>query len=297
MVHKFYYAKVGKGNELAGDYLSGRNAIKKPAIPIFFNCEPDNKADFLLHGNAKEQGRNFFECGSNNSKKTIVVVDCGKVIFSEPVGDVVFSQYELVNGLPRYEKLLPVKITKQEPISSVPAILAGITANAYYYSGTFREIRDPGNIKAIEALKDGNVSCSAKNDPGKLLECLSSFELETLIAKLLEENGCFVPAYRGGNMKGADIIACNDMSKCIDIAGLSVLAQSSISIQVKRSTGLSRPPAGVDYLVGLEVKNAPSCFDATWLIQAVEESKVTKEWLKRSLNWLPKSYLTSNGFS
>jgi len=197
-MHKFYYAKMGKGNSLAENYLSGNNVLEKPAIPIFFNCEPDNKIDFLSQGNAKEQGRNFFECGTSNENKTIIIVNDGKVIFSEPAGDVIFSQYDVVDGNPWYEKLLPIKIIKQESITAVPAILASITSNAYYYSGTFREIKDSGNIKAIEAIKDGNVSCIAQKDPCNLLECLSSFELETLIAKLLEENGCFVPAYRGG---------------------------------------------------------------------------------------------------
>jgi len=96
-------------------------------------------------------------------------------------------------------------------------------------------------------------------------------------------------------MKGVDIFAYNDTHKNIDIEGLSIPPQGGVSVQVKRATGLMKPPTGVDYLVGLKVKNTPNCFDSTWIIQSIETSEDTKKWLKRSLNWLPEKYLSSNG--
>ena len=83
--------------------------------------------------------------------------------------------------------------------------------------GTFKSIEDPnnpeshmnsyfGNIKALEyILKDKKEKVSV-NSFSEYLECLSPIEFETLIAKLKEEEGYYVPAYKGGMLKDYDLI-------------------------------------------------------------------------------------------
>ena len=172
-----------------------------------------------------------------------------------------------------------------------------MTANRYYYSGTFREIKDAGNLNALQYVTNRPISTPAAPSLVNILECLSSFELETLVAKLLEEAGCFVPAYRGGNMKGADLFAYNDTNSVINLAGLNIpYGKKGVSIQVKRSNKkLSNPPAGVDYLVGIKVKPGLNNFDHMWFLNSLNMHSATKNWLKRSLNWLPQTYRTACG--
>lgn len=296
-MRRFFYAKIDTGNKLADAYLSGNNEINIPAIPIYFNCNYDNKNDFLKYGEAREQGRNFFECGADNTNKHIIIINKGSVLIATPCGDVRFTKSTKQVGNNGFVKLLPINIVIKSSLAEVPSILASMTSNAYYYTGTFREIRDQGNINAIESILGVfNPSTSPKKSPHAIFECLGSIELETLVAKILEEHGCFVPAYRGGTMKDADIIACNDSSKIININGLIINPKGSgVTIQVKRSSKFDKPPLGVNYLVGLQVKKGNNCFDATWLIETINNLKTTKEWLKRSLNWLPEQFLIQHG--
>ncbi|RDD30331.1 hypothetical protein CR161_06180 [Prosthecochloris sp. ZM] len=297
-MERYFYAKIGDGNYLAEDYLAGNNELGAPAIPIYFDGTPANQAAFLSGGSAKEQGRLFFECGASPSHKNVVVIHNGKVTIASPSGNVIFKTSTKHKNHLGNVKLLPVTIQSRPlSITEVPAILASMTANRYYYSGTFREIKDMGNLNALQYVTNRPISIPATPSLVHVLECLSSFELETLVAKLLEEAGCFVPAYRGGNMKGADLFAYNDTNSVINIAGLAIPhSRKGVSIQVKRSNKkLSNPPAGVDYLVGLKVKPGTNNFDQTWFLNSLNTFSGTKSWLKRSLNWLPQTYLATNG--
>lgn len=297
-MERYFYSKIGDGNYLAQDYLAGHNELGAPAIPIYFDGTPANETDFLSGNSAKEQGRLFFECGASPSDKNVVVIHNGKVTVASPTSNVIFKKSTKHKDHIGYVKLLPITI-KSRPLSitEVPAILASMTANRYYYNGTFREIKDMGNLNALQYVTNRPISNPAKPSLAHLLECLSSFELETLVAKLLEEAGCFVPAYRGGNMKGADLFAYNDTNSVINIAGLTIPhGRKGVSIQVKRSNNkLSNPPAGIDYLVGIKVKSGSNNFDQTWFLNSLNTSSATKGWLKRSLSWLPQTYRAANG--
>lgn len=57
--------------------------------------------------------------------------------------------------------------------------------------------------------------------------------LETLVARLFEAKGCFVPAHHGGMMKDIDLFAHNDTSKPIRVGPLKIPASRSVSIQIK----------------------------------------------------------------
>jgi hypothetical protein len=287
---RYFYAKIHEHNSLAGPYLGGEGEMRKPAIPIWFNCEPDDKAEFLDRGGAREQGRNFFWCGENNDHAYIVVIYEGKLFLAKPIGDVEFRHSRLRENVEGFVKLLPIKKVKEMPLVEAPSVLASMTANTYYNTGTFREISDPGNIKALETVLFGKITKPEENNPEEILNCLGSVGFETLIAKLFEEQGCFVPAYRGGATQGIDIIAFNDSKNEIRVGHIEVPPGSAISIQVKRRTSLEKPPPGCDYLISVNR-------DSEWIIDVVNDTTHTKRWLERSLDWLPEDYLRMNGLS
>jgi hypothetical protein len=295
----YYFAKIGTGNNLARNYLAGDNEIKKPAIPIFFDCSFNNRNDFLERGNSREQGGNFFQCSDNPTDSLIVVIHAGNIHLMEPCGKVEFVISEVDEariGANRdkhgYAKLLPVKIKNNIPIADIPAILAGISANRYYSSGTFRKIRDLGNICAIRSCLEEEILLPKNHTLSDVLRCLSSFEFETLIAKILEELGFFVPAYRGGNMQGADLFAHNLKSKQIKVSNHIVIeANCRISIQVKLATKMRTPPDGINYLVSIDAEPTNQCLGSEWICDALQTCSTTQKWLTQSLSWLPESVL------
>ena len=291
-MNQFVYAKIDTANRSADRYLKGDCEIGIPCVPIYFDGSADNEADFLLSGGAKKQGQLFFECGRNPTGKYIVVIYSGEVVLLEPSGPIRFAKSQVQPGYDGNVKLLPVREIIRQPVKDVPEILAGINANRYYSSGTFREISDNGNRTALQCLLDKSkvripIQCTAIN----ALECLSSVELETLVAKVFEELGCFVPAYRGGIIKDIDLFIHNKGSNELSLCGIALLPKSRYAVQVKLRTDLKRPPHGVDYLItGAEV-SAPSVFGASWFSSAIKCSPTTRNWLFTSLTWLPDAYL------
>lgn len=288
---KFIFAKIGSGNSLAGRYLSGNSEVNFPAVPIYFDCNYDNEEQFLKDGGAKGQGELFFECGRHPDEKYIVVIHEGNVHILRPSGSVQFKKSSVLEDKDGYVKLLPVEILKKMPISEVPVILASIGANRYYSSGTFREISDVGNIRAIQMVLGLNIAVPDSPTIIHAIECISSIEFETLVAKIFEEAGFFVPAYRGGTMPGADLFVYNKLTAPISIGGLSVASGARKSIQVKLPVHATLPPQGIDYLVACNVPESSSVFGAEWLAIALAKSPRTKEWLKTSLEWLPPYFI------
>ena len=289
---RFFYAKIGRANALAGIYLNGGGEIRRPAIPIYFDCAFDNERAFLTSGCAREQGELFFECGRNPIGKFIVVIHAGEVWIVAPCGQVQFVKsmlgYKEESG---FVKLLPVAVTRRARTADVPQVLASIGANRYYSSGTFREICGPGNVLAIKSVL--GLPIETPDDPSVIhaVQCLSSVEFETLVARLLEERGFFVPAYRGGMMPGADLFAYNKSTDVLSAGELVVQPGQRISIQVKlRESGL-RQPFGVDVMICAEQNVSPPTLGSDWLRAVLRDAPKTLSWLKSSLDWLPESFL------
>jgi hypothetical protein len=175
--------------------LNGQGEIGRPAIPIYFDCSFDNERDFLNSNCALEQGVWFLECGREPDGKIIVVAHEGDVWLLRPSGKVEFVKstvgYKEEGG---FVKLLPVEILKRVSLADVPHVLASIGANRYYSSGCSREISGIGNIRAIQSVLGLEIARPTVPGLQAVLECLSSVELETLVARLFEEAGLFVPA-------------------------------------------------------------------------------------------------------
>ena len=292
----YYYAKIGMANSLADDFLSGKGVspILSPSIPIFFG---KTTVEQFKNGDpkAREQGRNFVWCGQkdNWNNATIIVLHEGVLHFLKPNGYIETHDWNDENSDDKSTvKVLPIVEIKKSSIVDVPAILSGISANRYLNSGTFRQIKPQtrfGNIKAIEFVLNGIVDMNDNWSFEDMLKCLSSVELETLVAKIFEEAGCFVPAYRGGALQYADIIAKNDMDTEISINGFKIPPNAGISIQVKTNNQKKQPPRGVDYLIGIGLNQSAKVYSSDWIYQSLKELRETSAWLKRSLSWLPMS--------
>jgi hypothetical protein len=291
---RWYYMKVGKGNCDAEKWLNGDNPLKRPALPIFYGrC---SIAD-LRAGKCKRQEEDFYESSlpENRAFRVITVVFGGFVRFLRPAGDL--EEYDPGAESRDTWKMMPVDfILPKIRLADVPPVLAGINANAYLSLGTFREMKKNcwGNIKAVECALGHPLprehmaqdKCTAL----RLLECMSSVELETLVAKLFEAAGCFVPAHRGGCVKDVDLFAHNESGGTIELGKLE-LAPGRWTIQVKGRNCLKRRPPEVDYLIGLDAPNLPGCYDGDWLLSQVKRFPKVIDWLKHSLSWLPSEFL------
>lgn len=291
---KYFYMKVGKSNSLAGKWISGDNPLKRPAVVIFFG---KSTIDEIKSGKTNPQAKDFLLCSSKKRRDgtLIAVVGDGNCWILQPNGNV--QEYiptsRDVDNLDDLWKILPVKILSSLPLRDVPPVLAGINANAYLSRGTFREIRNWGNIKAIHSVLKLHLpdeylakeNCTAS----RLLECLSSVELETLVAKLFEAKGCFVPAYRGGYIQDVDLFIRNEKSVSVKMDGLLIPAHSNMTVQVKGLSGLRKSPKNVDCFIAFD---APK-FNAEWLLHQVKSSPNVINWLKKSLSWLPSDFLSN----
>ena len=200
---------------------------------------------------------------------------------------------------PDLPKSFPIQLFDGFPkkISDVPPVLAGTKANTYIAQSTFRKLPNGsmlGNIAAIQATT-GCWEDDFKVDP---LDCLASVELETLIAKLFEANGCFVPAARGDVLPGVDLFVTP--ADKVELGRLNLLAptgnnRSTYSIQIKKKTRvndalndwLQRDDKHV--LITLNDIDDQSIrhFGREWLREAINQTPAMSEWLMESLKWLP----------
>ncbi|HWQ27204.1 MAG TPA: hypothetical protein VN367_10565 [Chlorobaculum sp.] len=78
-----------------------------------------------------------------------------------------------------------------------------------------------------------------------------------------------------------------------DIGGIIVPAKTRKSIQVKRGGDMISPPTGIDFLITADKSRIK--YGANWFVDAIKYAPKTNQWLKRSLNWLPSTYLNANG--
>jgi hypothetical protein len=294
---QYYYLKIGKGNSLATDWLAGKNPLKRPAAVIFFGELP-------IEDTLNNRQVNDFYLSSLPEKRDntiMVTIGDGKAWFLKPAGEIVECDPppDATENLNNLWKMMPVEVISEQKLSKIPPVLAGINANAFLSRGTYRKITNWGNIKAIycslqKPLPDEHLqieNCNAL----RLLECLSSVELETLVAKIFEASGCFVPAYRGGCIRDVDLFVRNDTDEDINLSSLIIPAHHRLSIQVKGRTRLKECPKEVNCLIGFEVPQVSNCFDEEWLLKQIKRFPKVNDWLSRSLDWLPQEFLVKCG--
>jgi hypothetical protein len=306
-----FFAKKSKSQTAASYWLE-----EKSQAPIFYSNlslqDIETKsAKFTGWGNSRSEISNFFKIGSQSIdeqlKNTFVTIDEGFVwlyrprgTIQEAIGEEHSAEFlgQQVIGVP---KAIPIHILSRRHVRDVPLVLSSMKSNQWMSRGTFREIdaKRPGtyvgNIAAIQFALD-DWQAGFKVDP---LSCLSSLEFETLIAKLFEEHGCFVPAYKGGFLRDIDLLVQADRD--LDIAGLKISSsRKCLSLQLKMEVSPQLLLADhVSYAIGLnsdeslhkfrklDLKNTDRCFGRSWIRRALGESPQTLSWAERLLEWLP----------
>jgi len=265
-----------------------------------------------------------------NTKPIFVTIDSGFLWIYEPIGRPIdgekfgFNKSKSVkdgkytyeaHDLPKFYKIK--HLIDKLPISKVPYILAAMKSSQAFAQGTFYPIGENidgdkthkynGNLAALKVLlKDVDFVRQEFNelliDP---LHCLSSIELETLLAKIFEANECFVPAHRGGVLKDIDLFV--DTSKDTKIPGIASEGNVRLSIQIKLNISNNKNEiqqlsqflnssknhylitSEDQYEIGLEAfKNSGQYLTAKWIRCQIAKNKSVQKWFDNSVKWLPK---------
>lgn len=247
MPRQYYFAKLGKGNVDLEAYLPSSLRIGQDGqVPIYFEGSKTSKQALLneLSSRPKRNGfgdvKAFFDCAENSNNSAIVVMHNQKRRFMilEPAGKVKFrAKDRKEHGKKFVVKILPARIVWVGKFSDVPPILLGLGSNQYLTRGTFRPInaeKYPGVIYALEGLINKKTSGNLRKICS--LDLLDSIQLETLIAKIFEAHGFFVPARTGGNMPEVDLLPKNITKRKAQIFGKTISSNEVIPVQIKLSS-------------------------------------------------------------
>lgn len=305
----YFYLKLGKENSLLEYCL--KNGPRVPRGIAFFG--PKRWKDLYESPDRDPQFRAYVEVGAPERRdQTVIVVSAwGWMWFYQPAGVVEDGDPDPARfGTDDPPKYLPLRPAVRrdgwefghEPaisLAKVPAVLAGLRASRHLSSGTFRPISQPGNKAAIEWVLHGGIlpaTAVALERDGLtgLLRCLGSVELETLIAKLLEEAGLFVPAYRGGCVPDIDLFAHNDGDTPVNAGGITVKPHSACSIQVKAVSDRAHVKGSEDFRVCLAPANQELTFGVPWFAERLATAPKSRTWLRRSLHWLPPAIVDAH---
>ena len=184
-----------------------------------------------------------------------------------------------------------IKLLKKIKVVECPLVLATIKSNTRLTMGTFKSIEDPnnseshmnsyfGNIKALKYILNGKKEKIAVDSFAEYMECLSPIEFETLIAKLKEEEGYFVQAYKGGMLKDYDLICKKDGRQ----------ENIQIKLNLSKDTYNKYKKKGlIIYCVSKSEKIVDptvTIYDWQDIEKLINKSPNTKKWLSQTLDWV-----------
>lgn len=184
-----------------------------------------------------------------------------------------------------------IKLLKKIKVVECPLVLATIKSNTRLTMGTFKSIEDPnnpdshmnsyyGNIKALEYILHDKKEKVSVDSFAEYMECLSPIEFETLIAKLKEEEGYFVPAYKGGMLKDYDLICKKDNQQ----------ENIQIKLNLSKDTYNKYKKKGlIIYCVSKSekiVEPTVTIYDWQDIEKLINKSPNTKKWLSQTLDWV-----------
>lgn len=275
--------------------LNGKSEVdywinERQIAPIFYDQSTiqsiQNNTEHKLPTQAYLDAKLFVDTFSFSINKSAIIFSIGEeyVYFYKQIGELKeVEQYKenLVKGF-------KISLIEKVKISNCPLVLVTIKSNRYISAGTFRKIEGEkyyGNINAIEYLLN-NKKINVKSFD-LYLQCLSSLEFETFIAKLLEESGFFVPAYKGGFIKNFDLFCKNISQKSIFIFNKIIPQNSSISIQIKLKINKKVIKNNIDFYFCIwSDVDAENIIDWSKLYDKIESMPKTNEWLKQTLFWV-----------
>jgi hypothetical protein len=187
-------------------------------------------------------------------------------------------------------------------LAKIPSIILTYKKNFRYSLGTFAEIDQGQHLELYLAIfsligeknKLFHSYFAANSDRFNLFRSIGSNELETLVAKIFEAYGLFVPAYSGGVIQNVDIIAINDTEHEIDVSGIRIPAQNALTLQVKWQLPTGKDLSGADAYIVLESTQSsrPDIYSEAWLKNALMDKRCTKvrEWFLRCIQWVPNEF-------
>ena len=320
---QYYFTKIGPGNALAAPLLEDRRMGTQAIAGFFRGVRLPEIRDHVGDQRPRfsYQALDLYRWATGELQGYAINLAQGIFRVLAPAGEMYEVERDLfeksVGPTPHTDdvpKLVPVHEVYRERMTHIPTLLTQINANRRLSSSTFKVITDDfGNNFAIDYLlfKGGLLEGYPRSTPETrtiqhLLLCLGANELISLVARILEEQGLYVPAPNGGFVKNVDLFAYNDSPRTLDIAGLRVPGRSAfrsgaITLQVKGISTDTRPEVSpeVDYLVQLnaelpdrdtpteDVPSAGRVFNAEWIETMLRRSPNTRRYLNRLLRWVP----------
>lgn len=318
--NKYYNLNIKLSGEIKTDkpdlFVATYNLEKRSRATIFFGpYKPEQYIDAYdkkekLEGLNKKQlheAYNFIQLYKKDPEARLITID-KKIWIYKIIGQI---KYESTDDIVQKksdqtsEKIVPkyynIEIINSCEINEAPYILATMKTNQAFSRDTFRRIDEKkygGNIAAIKSLI-GELN-DFKIDP---LKTLSSVQLETLVAKIFEKNGAFIPAWRGGTLKDTDIIAKFE-GNIPDNLLIKKIQEKNINIQVKIKLNdennvndlkkfLKKPN---NFLITGDDEPIDKLKDyvedkkyltSKWIKKQIYSYDEIKKWYEKCIEWLP----------
>jgi hypothetical protein len=315
---QYYYLKVGPGNSFASVLLQDQ-VLGAPVVAGFYKnitLEDLRQQPADQRPRFSQQLLDLYRWSIGEITGFAVVVAQGYLYILKPSGEM----YDLdrkefsvaVGATPSKDdipKIVPVTICHRQTITHVPMVLAQINANRSLSSSSFKRIKDDfGTVLALNhILFKGGLVAEYPPIPKEqktilhVLLCLDTNELIALVARLMEEQGLFVPAPSGGFMKNVDLFIYNEQQHDITIGGLTVPARSSFrsgaaALQIRGFTRDTEPQVAPEVDCLIQLSAAPSIggpgnrgmiLNGDWIIAILRGSPRTQRWLARTVRWVP----------
>ncbi len=286
---KYYLLNINRNGKSEVDYWLSERGI----APIFFN---ESTIDQIVRGEGHHLKAEAYKIaklfvdtfrGEINSEAMIVSLGEDSIYFFRQKGQL----QEFGLDVDQLIKGFEIEVIKEVPIKDAPLVLGSIKSNLYLASGTFRELSDDkydGNTNAIKYLMGYKPIVVTRFE--KYLQCLSSLEFETLIAKHLEEYGLFVPAYKGGFIKNFDLFCRNTTSNPISVYGKQIRPNDRIAVQIKLRLKKNDLDSTNDLFFCIWGEEQDSrIIDSQQLERNLKNQPKTWKWLEETLHWVAYS--------
>ena len=301
--------KLNNNIQLQNLFNAAHNLEKMNRAPIFFGhyehedyTNAKKNKEKLGDFNTKQlnEACEFINLYKENKEARIITIGDEKIWIYKIKGQIKNGNIEFDKIRPKYYDIEFIKKKKDFKIEDVPYILATMKTNQAFSRNTFRKIDEKkyeANIAAIKFLID--ELNDFKIDP---LKTLPSVQLETLIAKIFEKNKAFIPAWRGGTLKGIDIIAKFEKNIPYNLFKKKI-KEKKIRIQVKIQLNdknkleelkkLLKEPnfflitAEDGPLKELEKYHEKNYLTSKWIKKQIYNYDEIKKWYEECIKWLP----------
>ena len=300
--------KLNNNIQFQNLFNAAHNLEKMNRAPIFFGhyehedyTNAKKNKEKLGDFNTKQlnEACEFINLYKENKEARIITIGDEKIWIYKIKGQIKNGNIEFDKIRPKYYDIEFIK-KKDFKIEDVPYILATMKTNQAFSRNTFRKIDEKkyeANIAAIKFLID--ELNDFKIDP---LKTLPSVQLETLIAKIFEKNKAFIPAWRGGTLKGIDIIAKFEKNIPYNLFKKKI-KEKKIRIQVKIQLNdknkleelkkLLKEPnfflitAEDGPLKELEKYHEKNYLTSKWIKKQIYNYDEIKKWYEECIKWLP----------